>query len=194
MADIFLSYAREDYKVAAKLAEALQKMGWSVWWDRRITPGRSFRREIQQAIDSARCVIVLWSAASTDSDWVISEAEEGRRRDVLVPVRIEDVRIPLGFGESHTAELIGWPDADAQFGDCIAAITALAPIEQRREERDRTVEPVRPKVRRIDSDDDAPPPVRPSHDSPVLRRYSVRWAARKRSGNARSRRCTTPGR
>jgi hypothetical protein len=33
MADIFISYKREEQPVAKKLADALQKKGWSVWWD-----------------------------------------------------------------------------------------------------------------------------------------------------------------
>jgi hypothetical protein len=53
-------------------------------------------------------VIVLWSRASTKSNWVKEEAAEGRKRDILVPVLIEDVTIPLGFRSLQAAQLVGW--------------------------------------------------------------------------------------
>jgi hypothetical protein len=35
MADIFLSYAREDQSRVGPLVRALEGQGWSVFWDRR---------------------------------------------------------------------------------------------------------------------------------------------------------------
>jgi hypothetical protein len=37
MSDIFISYKREEQPVAKKLAGALEKEGWSVWWDPKAT-------------------------------------------------------------------------------------------------------------------------------------------------------------
>jgi hypothetical protein len=34
MNDIFISYASEDKGRAQTLARALERKGWSVWWDR----------------------------------------------------------------------------------------------------------------------------------------------------------------
>jgi hypothetical protein len=33
MADIFISYKREDKEKAGMLADKLMASGWSVWWD-----------------------------------------------------------------------------------------------------------------------------------------------------------------
>lgn len=65
MADIFLSYAREDREKAEPLARALQEAGWSVWWDRSILPGASYEQVIEHELSSASSVVVLWSAAAS---------------------------------------------------------------------------------------------------------------------------------
>jgi formylglycine-generating enzyme required for sulfatase activity len=108
MSDIFISYAREDCPRAEAIAEALEGHGWSVWWDWNIPAGKTFRQVIQEHLDKARCVIVLWSARSAVSEWVIDEATEGRKRRVLVPVLIENVEPPLGFRQTQTVDLTGW--------------------------------------------------------------------------------------
>ena len=42
MADIFLSYAREDSDRAKRVAQKLTECGWEVWWDATVTPGSKF--------------------------------------------------------------------------------------------------------------------------------------------------------
>lgn len=116
MADVFLSYAREDLERARSLAQAIESLGWSVWWDRKIPAGQTFAGAIEEAIDKARCVIVLWSKASVRSEWVRDEADEAKGRRKLVPARLDDVTPPLGFRAVHAAELIGWDGSAATPG------------------------------------------------------------------------------
>lgn len=110
MAQIFLSYSNKDVARAESLARALAGHGWTVWWDRHIPPGKSFDDVIEQALDAAQCVIVLWSQASVGSNWVKSEAGEGARRGVLIPVALEDVKPPLEFRRIETANLSDWEE------------------------------------------------------------------------------------
>jgi TIR domain len=127
MADIFLSYSSEDVTKAELLANALARHGWTVWWDRHIPPGKSFDELIEQALDSARCVIVLWSSSSVASNWVKSEATEGTRRGILIPVALEEVKFPLEFRRIETANLCGWAgeDKSPEFEGLLKAIANL---------------------------------------------------------------------
>ena len=88
MSDVFISYAGEDKPKAKLFAKALGQQGLSVWWDRDIPLGKSYGQVIAQALDSAKWVVVLWSKKAVVSDWVKDEAEEGKRRRILVPTLI----------------------------------------------------------------------------------------------------------
>ncbi|NTV72149.1 MAG: toll/interleukin-1 receptor domain-containing protein [Azonexaceae bacterium] len=115
MTDIFLSYTERDRETARRVAEVLGSAGWSVWWDRRIPAGETWRSVLEHALEDMRCMVVLWSAKSIESEWVYEEASEGRRLGKLVPVMIEAVRPPAGFREIQAADLTGWdgsPDFD----------------------------------------------------------------------------------
>ena len=108
MSDIFISYARADKEKAELLANAFSQKGWSVWWDREIPPGKSFDETIENALSSARCVVVLWSQTSVSSRWVKTEAAEGAERGILVPALIDNVKIPLEFKRIEAADLSDW--------------------------------------------------------------------------------------
>src|SRR5215212_596406 len=104
MVDLFVSYAHEDQARVAALAVLLEDKGWSVFWDRDIPPGETWRSHIGQALEQARCVVVAWSESSIQSDWVMEEAEEAKERGILVPVLLDAVRPPRGFRGIQAAD------------------------------------------------------------------------------------------
>jgi hypothetical protein len=112
MSDIFISYNNQDRPRAQKFAEAFERCGWSVFWDRKIPVGQNWRDVIDKELGKAHCVIVLWSSASVSSPWVIEEAEDGEKRGILVSVRIDKVVPPRGFRYRQTADLIDWTGAE----------------------------------------------------------------------------------
>lgn len=114
--DVFLSYAREDRERAHQVANVLEESGWSVWWDRKIVAGEAFDQTIERQLESARCVVVLWSEASVGSEWVKNEAAAAAERQVLVPALIDDVKIPLEFRRRQMANLVGWDGDTAHEG------------------------------------------------------------------------------
>jgi len=128
MADIFLSYAREDVERAAVIARALAARGWSVWWDRSIPLGSDFNAVIQQQLDAARCILVLWSKAGLESKFVRDEANEGLNGRLL-PVLIEDVQQPLGFRQLQAADLTDWngESAHTEWDRLVGSVASIVP-------------------------------------------------------------------
>ena len=127
MSDIFISYSSEDRARAKVLAGELERQGWSVWWDRRIPPGKQFSQVIKEAMDEAKCVIVLWSKESVKSEWVQNEASEGARRKILVPALIDDVEIPFEFRRIQAARLVDWEGRSPhlEFDTLLEAVCAI---------------------------------------------------------------------
>ncbi len=106
--DVFVSYARENRPFAGQLAAALQVDGLQVWWDSNLAAGAEFTAVIEAKLLGAAVVIVLWSADSVRSSFVRDECSRALKHDKLLPVRIEDVELPLGFGQLHTLDLLDW--------------------------------------------------------------------------------------
>jgi hypothetical protein len=109
MTNVFLSYGREDRETARLYAEAFGAEGLSVWWDQRIAAGDVWDDVIQEALEAARCVVVLWSKRSLSKRWVRSEAKIGLDRGVLIPVEIEDgIKLPAAFTLVQSERLPRW--------------------------------------------------------------------------------------
>ncbi len=109
MGHVFISYAREDRANARALADALSAQGVQVWWDRELGAGDEFAAKIEEALDTAAAVIVLWSDAARKSYWVRDEAAVGRDRNRLIPLALDDRPPPLGFRQIHTPQ---WNPSD----------------------------------------------------------------------------------
>ena len=54
MADVFISYKREDRPLVRPLVRALQERGFTVWWDSRIETGENWMTCIKRALDCCR--------------------------------------------------------------------------------------------------------------------------------------------
>ncbi len=127
MADIFISYARADLKRMLPFAQALQAMGYSVWYDARIKAGETFDEVIDRELGAALCVVVVWSEHSVLRRWVRSEATDGLGRGILVPLRIDDVRLPRPFDTVQTPDLSMWQGEtdDPAWEQVLEAVAAL---------------------------------------------------------------------
>jgi hypothetical protein len=109
MVDVFVSYASDDRDRVRPLVERLAAEGWSVWWDRHIGSGAAWDAEIEKALEDAGCAVVVWSEASVKSEWVRTEAVEALEGCRLVPMMLDDVKVPLRFRRVQARKLNGWP-------------------------------------------------------------------------------------
>jgi formylglycine-generating enzyme required for sulfatase activity len=108
MSDIFICYSRSDFTLAKQLTERLQAEAWTVYLDVQTPVGARWHKAIEQQLQAAKAVVALWSARSRDSDFVLEEADYGRRQRILFPAFIEAVEFPYGFGRIQTADMVGW--------------------------------------------------------------------------------------
>jgi len=107
---------------------ALERCGWSVFWDGDIQPAENWHQSIATKLEAASCTITLWTTNSVRSYWVIEEAMYAHRRGVLLPVLLDDISPPPGFLSLQCADLIGWngDDTSPAFKQLEAAIAKLA--------------------------------------------------------------------
>ena len=107
MAEICILYAHEDRNLSKLLNEALSTTH-SVWWDDQIHAG-DYRAEIESQITKAKCVIPMWSRHSRVSPNVVDEVTFAKSLEKkILPVKLEDIQAPLGFGGLHTVDFSGW--------------------------------------------------------------------------------------
>ena len=112
MTDIFISYSKEDSKVAGRLAQIFSDQGYTVFWDREIPAGSTWRDVIGKALGEAKIVVTLWTRNSTGSRWVIEESEFAANKGNLVPLLCENVEIPMGLRSIQAANFINWRGED----------------------------------------------------------------------------------
>jgi hypothetical protein len=111
---VFVCYAHEDRKRVEPLVNLLA-VRFNVWWDREIELGDTWRRTLMEKLDSARCVLVVWTAASVSRDFIWSELDRVRDRGIVVPVKLDhNAGIPPGFDQMQALDLTSSTSLDAK--------------------------------------------------------------------------------
>ncbi len=125
---LFISYSRSDLARARAVIELLESAGFEVWWDGRLEGGENYLQTTEAALESADCVVVLWSATSVASHWVRDEAQRGRERGCLVPLTIDGTMAPLGFRQFQLIDVSDWDGApgSAEAARILVAVRAKA--------------------------------------------------------------------
>ena len=154
MPSVFISYARSTEVKARRIAFALRDHGFDVWSDENLPAHRLYADVIQEELQNAKAVLVLWSADAVASQWVRSEADFARMSGSLVQARLEAASLPMPFDQVQCANLAEWEgEAEAagwrQVIDSISAlcssssrvstliVTPRAPVQPRGRSSDR---------------------------------------------------------
>jgi hypothetical protein len=108
MGQVFVSYSHQNRSPVSRIASALSESGYDVWWDPRLRAHQDFGKEIEAALQGARCAVVAWSSQARDSLWVRAEATEALEARKLVQVSLDGSRPPLPFTMIHLLNLSQW--------------------------------------------------------------------------------------
>lgn len=117
MADVFISYARNEVGQAREVCQALEALGLSVFFDlERLDAGDEWPEVLDLELGAASAVIGVWSPYSLSRPWVRKECAIALKRRKLFPVVIEpitDLDVPAHFASVHRldfTEFNGSPD------------------------------------------------------------------------------------
>ena len=93
--EVFISYANADRSVADLLVERIEKTGVRCWIaPRDEVPGLRYGDVIDEAVEQAKIVVVLFSKSALKSEWVNREVElAAALHKIIVPVRVDDVQL-----------------------------------------------------------------------------------------------------
>ena len=142
MSHVFISYARADEPLASLIADGCAKAGFEVWRDDELPAHRAYAEVIEERINGAGAVVVLWSAEAAKSQWVRAEADSARVGADPGPGDASTGRIPpMPFNQIQCADLKGWDGQRTAPGwrKLVASVAELAgpPARAKRRARPR---------------------------------------------------------
>jgi adenylate cyclase len=128
MAEVFVSYAHEDEARARQVAEALSAQGYRAWRDDELPAHRSYGEVIEERLNSAQAVVVLWSSDAKASQWVRAEADTARNRGTLIQASLDGTIPPIPFNQIQCADLngAGAPVDSPGWSKLMGSVQALA--------------------------------------------------------------------
>jgi len=105
MAEVVISYARDNQATARQLAEAVEREGYDVWWD---DSDASDADAVTEQIVGAKASIVIWSSVAIGSDEVRAEASVARALKKLIQASADDKTPPAPFATDDIIAISSW--------------------------------------------------------------------------------------
>lgn len=128
MAQVFISYAREDTDTMQTLRDDLRSRGFEVWTDEALTHGSpSWKEAVEREIEDAECLVVVLSPDAKQSKWVEREiAYASEFRTGLVPVLVRgEVRDAVPIEIINTQRVDARQDYPSALDAVVQAVTGL---------------------------------------------------------------------
>jgi hypothetical protein len=100
--NVFLSYRSTNRSWVLNLFDVLREQGHKVFLDQCVLKaGDELTKRLEEALKTSQAGILIWSAATRDSDWVAREYQVMERLSTkkkgfqFVPVKLDDSELPL---------------------------------------------------------------------------------------------------
>jgi hypothetical protein len=126
MSQVFLAYRSVDAARANTVRAKLEALDVPLFIDHKLVSGDDYIRVINEQLDTAVAVLVLWTAAAVDMsapagtpNFVLSEAERGFYRGILVAAAFDRLalsRLPVPFNRFQTPDVSDWIETGASAG------------------------------------------------------------------------------
>jgi TIR domain len=133
---IFLSYSWADEKKVFAICERMKQAALDVWIDReRLRGGEDWEERIRREMLKCRRVVVFLSHAMNDGGFFLTELslaraiaqDRFRRRNFVIPVRLEKVSIPPIIGKWNAIDLFE-PDGERRLFEVLGGIGDLREV------------------------------------------------------------------
>jgi hypothetical protein len=113
MANVFISYRKNDVAQAEQLAKEIRGAGHNVWFDEwDINLGDSVIGKMNEGLEGATYVVVCYSSSGVTSPWMSSEWMSSLARQLdgrgvkLLPVRLTEGDPPAILADKRYADLV----------------------------------------------------------------------------------------
>ena len=117
MAQIYISYSKSDHQAAKAIVGAIRQAGLNAFDESYLPLGVALKDNIARAIDTAQCVVILWSKAASDSEWVrveIQRALQAWASDRLVLATLDETPLPVGLRDLSPIQIRDGDDSGKQ--------------------------------------------------------------------------------
>jgi hypothetical protein len=134
--DVFISYKREERARVERLAQALSDLDLNVWFDIRLTAGKTWSAEIDHHAHKSWALIACWTEAAIASKYVRHEVDIGIAGGKLVPLFLSDCDLPADLSRIHALDFRNWNgDFDHPgFTALVDRLSGLLPTEDARKQ------------------------------------------------------------
>src|SRR5579862_9959455 len=115
MSGVFLSYSRTDRVMAEQVVRGLRSIGVDVWWDQDM-PGVDWQQELERQVTELSALLVIWTPASTNSEYVRDEARLALSRHKLVNALHGVHAPPFPFDRINGLPIDDWNGVESHGG------------------------------------------------------------------------------
>ena len=100
-----MSYKAEDRPRLQSLVGALEAEGFTVGWDAHMGGGTNWRRDIEEHLDAAKCVVVAWTKRSVGGSEARAYLSRRRPSPSALALAVQAVALHTGTQARTNAHL-----------------------------------------------------------------------------------------